>query len=78
MKISIKAARVNAGISPVDAAAHVGYKRASLWRWETGRDKIPPHIKTALCRLYGVAEADIREEVKPNGKREAGIPGCAG
>jgi DNA-binding XRE family transcriptional regulator len=61
MKISIKAARVNAGFNIADAAAHVGHKRASLWRWESGRDKIPPNIKTALCRLYGVAEADIRE-----------------
>lgn len=61
MKITLKAARVNAGIGMVEAAAHVGYKRASLWRWETGRDPVPPDIKTALCRLYGVREEDIRE-----------------
>jgi len=41
----------------------VGYKRGSLWRWETGRDPVPPDIKTALCRLYGVREEDIREVV---------------
>jgi len=63
MKITIKAARVNAGIGIIEAAARVGYKRGSLWRWETGRDPVPPDIKTALCRLYGVREEDIREVV---------------
>ena len=61
MKITLKAARVMAGFGVAEAAAHVGYKRASLWRWETGRDPVPPDIKTALCRLYGVREEDIRE-----------------
>lgn len=61
MKITMRAARVNAGIGISEAAARVGYKRASLWRWESGRDPIPPDIKTTLCRLYGVREADIRE-----------------
>ena len=62
MKITMKMARVGAGIGMDQAAAHVGYKRASLWRWESGRSKIPPVVKTLLCHLYGVSEEDIRDE----------------
>lgn len=61
MKITLKAARVMAGMTLKDAAEQVGYKRASLWRWESGQSPVPPVIKTALCRMYGVDEEEIRE-----------------
>lgn len=60
MKITLKAARVNAGITCAEAAESVGYKRGSLWRWETGKAEIPAPILERLCRLYGVEEDDIQ------------------
>ena len=60
MKITMKA--VMAGYSIARAADHVGYKRASLWRWESGRSRMPDIVKLMLCQLYGVKEEDIRDE----------------
>jgi transcriptional regulator with XRE-family HTH domain len=54
VKISIRAARVNAGFLQKDAADHLGISNKTLGNWEKGitfppADKIP-----AICELYGV------------------------
>lgn len=54
VKISIKAARVNAGFSQKEAAERLGVSTKTLGNWEKGvtfppADKIP-----AICDLYGV------------------------
>ena len=54
VKISIRAARVNAGFSQKDAADLLGVSNKTLGNWEKGitfpsADKIP-----AICELYGV------------------------
>ena len=54
VKISIRAARVNAGFLQKDAATRLGVSNKTLGNWEKGitfppADKIP-----AICELYGV------------------------
>lgn len=54
VKISIRAARVNVGLSQKEAADHLGVSNKTLSNWEKGvtfptADKIP-----AICELYGV------------------------
>lgn len=54
VKISIKAARVNVGLSQKTAAYRLGVSNKTLGHWENGitfppADKIP-----AICELYGV------------------------
>lgn len=54
MKISIRAARVNIGLSQKEAAERLGVSNKTLGNWENGitfppADKIP-----AICELYGV------------------------
>lgn len=54
VKISIKAARVNVGLSQKEAADRLGVSNKTLSNWEKGvtfppADKIP-----AICELYGV------------------------
>lgn len=55
VKISLRAARVNAGYSQKDAADRLGVSNKTLGNWEKGitfppADKIP-----AICELYGVS-----------------------
>ena len=53
-KISLKAARVNAGLSQEEAASQVGVSRQTITNYETG--KTAPDIKTLrkLADLYAV------------------------
>ena len=55
MKISIKAARVNVGLSQKEAADYLKVSNKTLGNWENGityppADKIPD-----ICELYGVS-----------------------
>ena len=54
VKISIRAARVNVGLSQKEAADRIGVSSKTLGNWENGitfppADKIP-----VICELYGV------------------------
>lgn len=54
VKISVRAARVNVGLSQKEAADYIGVSTKTLSNWENGitfpsADKIP-----AICELYGV------------------------
>lgn len=55
VKITIRAARVNAGYSQKEAADRLGVSNKTLGNWEKGitfppADKIP-----LICELYGVS-----------------------
>ncbi len=59
MKITLKAARVNADLRQIDVEKKLGFSRSTLTRWETG--KCVPREKplAALCDMYGVSISDI-------------------
>ena len=58
-KMSLKAARVNAGLTQKGAAAKIGISNKTLHNWESGRS-FPDAIKVvALCEAYGVAYDDL-------------------
>jgi transcriptional regulator with XRE-family HTH domain len=55
VKITIKSARVNVGLSQKEAADRLGISNKTLGNWENGitfppADKIPE-----ICELYGVS-----------------------
>lgn len=54
MQITLKAARVNAGLTQEQVEQKTGFARSTLTRWETG--KAFPRINDLgkLCELYGV------------------------
>lgn len=62
MKITLKAARVNAGLTQEDVKQKTGFARSSLIKWEDG-SVIPKstHLE-ALCALYGVQPSDLVEK----------------
>ena len=59
MKLSLKAARVNANLAAGDAAERLGISRNTLMRYENGKSY--PTVNTAqrMVELYGVTLDDI-------------------
>ena len=58
-KLSLKAARVNAGLSTQDVQKHTGVARQTISKWECGHT-YPNAIQFRdLCELYGVKMDDI-------------------
>ena len=55
VKISLRAARVNAGYSQKDAADRLGVSNKTLGNWEKGITFPPANKILAICKLYGVS-----------------------
>lgn len=58
-KISLRAARVNAGYNQKDAAKILGISNSTLGSWEHGRTFPTPAVIEKICRLYGLSYDDI-------------------
>lgn len=54
MRITIKAARVNKGISQKDAAKSLGVSNKTLSSWENGETFPNQKYIEPICELYGV------------------------
>lgn len=52
MKISLKAARVNADLTQTQAATTIGVDRTTISSWEKGKTAPPADKLFALCALY--------------------------
>lgn len=59
MKISLKAARVNAALTQKEAAERLNVTTATISNWETG--KTSPSVEKALIiqNIYGIAYDEI-------------------
>lgn len=55
MKISIRAARVNVGLSQKEAAIRLGISNKTLGNWENGITYPPADKIPVICELYGVS-----------------------
>lgn len=63
MKVSFKAARVNAKISQTDAAKYLGVAQSTLQRWEND-GSVPVQAVVKMCDLYGCTIDDF--DLSPN------------
>ena len=59
LKISLKAARVNAGLTQEAVAAMLKKSKVTIINWEKGKTSIDKGNFDALCRLYSVDENNI-------------------
>lgn len=59
LKISLKAARVNANLSQEDVAKKMKKSKVTINNWENGKTEIDYGNLTELCRLYSVTMDDI-------------------
>ena len=55
LKISIRSARVNAGLSQKAAADSLGVSNKTLGNWENGVTYPPADKIPLICKLYGVS-----------------------
>lgn len=58
-RITLKAARVNAGYDQKSAAQKLGISNATLGKWERGESFPSVDKAQELCTLYGVTWDDI-------------------
>lgn len=59
LKISLKAARVNANLSQENVAKKMKKSKVTINNWENGKTQIDYGNLTELCRLYSVTMDDI-------------------
>lgn len=59
LKISLKAARVNANLSQENVAKKMNKSKVTINNWENGKTEIDYGNLTELCRLYSVTMDDI-------------------
>jgi DNA-binding XRE family transcriptional regulator len=54
LKISIRAARVNAGLTQVEAADLLGVSEGTLVKWESRPELIPAYMQRAISETYQI------------------------
>lgn len=59
VKLTLEAARVNAGYSQKEAAEKLGVSNATLCNWENGKSFPSVKYVKKICELYGVSYEDI-------------------
>lgn len=59
IKISIKAARVNAGFTMVEAAKRLGISPSTLVSWEKNPEKISAANQDKIGSVYGISTDNI-------------------
>ena len=59
MEITLKAARINMGMTQEDVANKLGVSRRTVSMWENEKDKIRPAYVYALSSLYKVSTNDF-------------------
>ena len=59
MKISLKAARVNVGLTQTDAAELIGVNVNTIKNWECGKSFPNQPMIDRLCSVYGLAYDQI-------------------
>ena len=59
MKMTLRAARAQAGVTRKKVAERLGVNVGTIWRWERGIMSPPADVAEKICALYGVAFEDI-------------------
>ena len=59
MKITLKAARVNARLTLDDVAKRVGISKHTIINWEKEKSCPKKYAIEALCSIYGIAFEDL-------------------
>lgn len=71
MRISLKAARVNANMTQEEAAKKIDVHRQSIMAWENGDTPIKTAQLMALCQVYNVSIDDIILPTKSTSSRQS-------
>lgn len=73
IKITLKAARVNAGLTQDDVAAKMHHTKQTIVNWENGKTDIKYSELISLSELYGmpISYLQLPERKKPPKKEKA-------
>ena len=63
MKITLKAARVNVGLTQKEVAHFIKVSKHTIVNWEKGGTKVPYWAFKELCKIY---ECDIEDIILKN------------
>ena len=58
-KITMAAARVNAGLTQAELAEKMGVSRSSVLNWECGKSEMRPAYFYLFCKIVNMSEDDI-------------------
>nr|DAQ68503.1 MAG TPA: Helix-turn-helix XRE-family like protein [Caudoviricetes sp.] len=58
-KLSLKAARINAGFEAREVAEKIGVAKLTVYHWENGTAMPSLKVAQKLCDLYGLGLGDI-------------------
>lgn len=58
-KFTLRAARVNAGLTQKEAAEKLNVSNKTVWSWESGKTMPNVNKIDAICSLYGMSYDDI-------------------
>lgn len=64
VKLTMEAARVNAGFTQEELADRLGISRATVNSIENGKTEVKPVFLYAFCHLVGISEDDILLPIK--------------
>lgn len=59
MKISLKAARVNANLTQIDVAKRLKKSVQTIINWENGKTPVDERTFIALCAIYNISSEYI-------------------
>ena len=59
MQLTLKAARVNAGMSQIEASAKIGTSKTTLGKWERGETFPTLDVYDRICTIYNVPFGSI-------------------
>ena len=60
MKITLKAARVNAGLTQTEAAKVIGIGVVTLIKWEKNPDRMPVYMQRQIADTYNLLPENIK------------------
>ena len=63
MKSHLETWRNKKGLTVEVAASQLGVERTTLWRWETGKTKIPAEKIADVSKLTGISRRRLRPDV---------------
>lgn len=59
MKLTLKAARVNAGLTQTEFAEALGVSKMTVFEWENGKRRVRPVYMPMIAQVTGVSVNDI-------------------
>ena len=66
MKVTYKAARINAGLNLVDASKEIGVNKSTLCAYENGKRDPNTSVLLKMCDAYGCEIGDLKFNKKEN------------